>query len=460
MGENLMKLSKYTFDVAYEGDVILYNLLNSKRAVFTDVHELNTYHALKQGEKIPCSQLSQGMRLFCVDENIDETRVALGMLQSGLWDKRQLNFIMLPTMNCMFQCQYCYEEKSDVKVDADFLDDFVHAIEDYHKENPLQQLGIEWYGGEPLLLYDDIVSVTKKLNALCDREGIQHVYSMTTNAYLLSYEHAEELIGLGINYFQITIDGTEETHNQLRPHKNGSGTWRQIIDNLMALQKSDLEFKVMIRVNYNRDVLEGLSEFHEFIASNFDKRFTIFYHVISKWGGENDDCMEVIDGSTAQYIDNLLVEEAVNNFIKPDMNFRFSRFNGRVCYANRPYFYILSYDRKLRKCTFTDAKYDCFNVVGELKTGRMEFDHYKLLNFVVPDYKSMYEKGCFDCSILPICQGLSCGLRRNQAGLLDCTEEKLNIDDIVVQEYRYYKMLKEKKELEKNDKQVEKNISK
>lgn len=82
---------------------------------------------------------------------------------------------------------------------------------------------------------------------------------------------------------------------------------------------------------------------------------TIFHHVISKWGGTNDDEMEVIDSSTSQYVDTLLIEETVNKNLKPNMNF-FSKFGGRVCYANRPYFYILSLDRKLRKCTFTDEK--------------------------------------------------------------------------------------------------------
>lgn len=68
----------------------------------------------------------------------------------------------------------------------------------------------------------------------------------------------------------------------------------------------------MIRVNYDVEVVERISEFHEFVKDNFDDRFTVFHHVISKWGGANDEEMDVIDPSTSQYVDTLLVEEAVN----------------------------------------------------------------------------------------------------------------------------------------------------
>ena len=155
--------------------------------------------------------------------------------------------------------------------------------------------------------------------------------------------------------------------------------------------------------------------------------------------------MDVIDPSTSQYVDALLIEEAVNNDLKPDMNFYFSKFGGCVCYANRPYFFILSLDRKLRKCTFTEEKYNDINVVGLLGAGEFKIDERKLVNFVMPDYEKMLEKGCFDCPILPVCQGPSCGLRRTEKRYIDCVEEKINIKDNIIQEYKYYRHLQEKK---------------
>lgn len=444
MSEKKLKLSKYTRDIIYEDNLIIYNLLNEKKAICNDPSELEIFNRLKTGEEINIEEISKEMQVFCTEISIDETKIALGLLQSNFWNKHQINFIVLPTMNCMLNCKYCYEEKNNIIIDSNFMDDFYNAIINYHNENQITSIGIEWYGGEPLLLYDKIISFTQKLNKFCNEKNIRHTYSMTTNGFLLTYDRAEQLIAEGINSFQITLDGMSNTHDSLRPQKNGTGSWHTITNNLIALKKSTLNFNVMIRVNYNEEVLIDLPEFHEFILNNFDNRFTIFYHVISKWGGENDENLNVIDPGTSQYIDNVLVEEAVNSGLKPKMHFDFANNCGRVCYANRPYFYILSYDRKLRKCTFTDEKHDCVNVVGNLIPNSFKFDYNKLFNFIIPDYKLMYEKGCFDCSILPICQGLTCALRRVENHCLDCAAEKINIDNIIIQEYRYYRLLKEK----------------
>ena len=439
-----MKLSRYTQTVEYEEKTIIFNLLNDKRAICTDASDLAMIDRLSRGDFIEQAKLSEGVQTFCVDENIDERKVCLGLLQSAYWNRQQLSFIVLPTMDCMFRCKYCYEDKDHKKIDEDFMDDFLEAIKTYHAKDRLKNLSIEWYGGEPLMVYEEIVNFTKSLNHFCDTENIEHTYSMTTNGFLLSFDRAKTLIDLGIRKFQITVDGVKETHDKLRPHKNGEGTWDTIIKNLLALKNSDLDFHVMIRVNYDVEVVERISEFHEFVKDNFDDRFTVFHHVISKWGGANDQEMDLIDPSTSQYVDTLLVDEAVNKNLKPDMNFYFSKFGGRVCYANRPYFYILSLDRKLRKCTFTDEKYDALNVVGHLLAGKFEIDEKKLLNFIMPDYEKMKEKGCYDCQILPICHGLSCALRRAENQSIDCVEEKINVKENIVQEYKYYLSLRNK----------------
>ena len=62
----------------------------------------------------------------------------------------------------------------------------------------------------------------------------------------------------------------------------------------------------------------------------------------------------------------------------------------------------------------------------------------------MPDYEKMKEKGCYDCQILPICHGLSCALRRAENQSIDCVEEKINVKENIVQEYKYYLSLRNK----------------
>lgn len=50
-----------------------------------------------------------------------------------------------------------------------------------------------------------------------------------------------------------------------------------------------------------------------------------------------------------------------------------------------------------------------------------------------------------DCMFRSICHGLSCALRRAENKYIDCVEEKINIKENIIQEYKYYQHLKEKK---------------
>ena len=438
-----MILSRYTRTIPHDDGTIVYNVLNNKKAVCFSPNDSSNLARLISGEDIPAENISIGLKHFCVDAHIDEKKIALGLQQSFLWDKSSLGLIVMPTMECNMGCIYCYENKSDSQVmDNAFMEDTLSAIIQYHKDNPLQHLSIEWYGGEPLIKYAEIVSFTERLNTFCEKERIEVTYGMTTNAYLLTKERAEKLLSIGITAFQITLDGMEETHNRLRPHISAKDSWATIVNNLQHMKQLDYMFNVKVRINYDLDVLDNIEEFHNFIKNNLDKRFRVFHHAICKWGGVRDDELSVVDPNVVEFIDVDLVKNAIDIGLEPEMSFYFASFGGRVCYANRPYFYIITWDRKLRKCTFTDSTYDENNVVGKLlHGGRFDIDSKKALNFVMPDYPKMVQKGCFDCFVLPICQGSSCGLRALERNEPICVAEKANIDDVILQEYNYRKMV-------------------
>ena len=167
-----MKLSRYTQTFEYDGKTIIYNLMNDRRAVCIDPNEWLTLKKLCEGIHIEKEKLSEGMQVFCVDESIDERKVALGLFQSSIWTKQHLSFIVLPTMDCMFRCKYCYEDKNHQKIDNAFMGDFLNAIKKYHETNTLKTLSIEWYGGEPLLMFKEIKQFTQMLNDFCSSNNI------------------------------------------------------------------------------------------------------------------------------------------------------------------------------------------------------------------------------------------------------------------------------------------------
>ena len=96
----------------------------------------------------------------------------------------------------------------------------------------INNFSVTWYGGEPLLAMDVIERLSKEFIEICDKNEIYYSASIITNGYLLTPAIAKKLIDLKIEFMQITIDGSKETHDKRRILANGKGTFDKIISNL------------------------------------------------------------------------------------------------------------------------------------------------------------------------------------------------------------------------------------
>jgi uncharacterized protein len=117
------------------------------------------------------------------------------------------------------------------------------------------------FGGEPLLNYKVLLKSVKDIKSL-EHIGVSSDITLITNGTLLNKNIAEELFPY-MDAFQITIDGTKESHDRLRPYKNGFGTYDVILSNLIE-NLEELENKVQIRSNIDesnyQDVIKLLDE--------------------------------------------------------------------------------------------------------------------------------------------------------------------------------------------------------
>ena len=72
---------------------------------------------------------------------------------------------------------------------------------------------------------------------------------------------------------QVTIDGPEEIHNRTRFLKNGEGTYRRIINNLLQANEN---LEVVIRVNIQKENIKYVPEFVDSLKQvGIDKRNNI-----------------------------------------------------------------------------------------------------------------------------------------------------------------------------------------
>lgn len=117
--------------------------------------------------------------------------------------------------------------------------------------------------------------------------------NITTNGYLLDGENATNLLKIGVNSFQITIDGNKENHDSSRVLKNGFGTYDVIVSNLLNLKASASDYKVIIRANISKETnMDGFFETYATLFGN-DKRFSLLLYPISDWG--KSICQTLLD---------------------------------------------------------------------------------------------------------------------------------------------------------------------
>lgn len=317
-----------------------------------------------------------------------------------------LAFTILPTLNCNFACDYCYESKSlhsseaqSVRLISDEIcTSLVRFVESTLR--PESALGVNWYGGEPLLGKAAIEKLTQEFVRICTEKRARYSASMVTNGYLLDREHIDFLIANHVRNIQVTIDGPKEIHDQRRVLKNGQGSFDRIMDNLEAITDSD-PLRVGVRVNVdkrNKDSVRGLLE--EFVHRGFHQRenFAInlaqVMELTSSCHDVSDSCMlgqEFADFVSEEY--RLAV----------DMGFKLKHYptlSLGTCGAVSQNVYLIEPSGNVHACWSTVGQ-------EELKIGTLTDEGMKLNDnyFKWQGWHPYVTENCETCSVFPLCLG-------------------------------------------------------
>ena len=128
---------------------------------------------------------------------------------------------------------------------------------------------IVWYGGEPLLAFDRMLSINKRLQDM----GKIYTASLITNGYLLTDEKIARLNDLKVTYLQITLDGTKETHDARRYLRGGGPTYDTIIENVHKVMCSPYKGAVHIRVNVDGRNDNEFAYIYNYMRKKYPKSF-------------------------------------------------------------------------------------------------------------------------------------------------------------------------------------------
>jgi len=112
-----------------------------------------------------------------------------------------LGLIIVPTLSCNFDCQYCFETgKRASHMEDDIINQLIPFIK---KHRHAQDLHVTWYGGEPLLCLDVIKKILLKISSELPNYPIKY-HSIITNGYYFNQEVVDLFKEFPLNAIQIT----------------------------------------------------------------------------------------------------------------------------------------------------------------------------------------------------------------------------------------------------------------
>lgn len=410
-----------------DGRLILWNTLSGCVSVFharhvDDVVERITPNTTcAHDDALRRYLVRQGFLVEADKDEIAKFRYLYGQEQ---WRQDTLELTLLASEDCNFRCVYCYEKFKHGTM-APWVRRGVRAL--VMKRAPrLERLSISWFGGEPLYGWEAVEEIAPFCKAIADEHGMRHSQNMTTNAYLLTEERATRLLEWGVRSYQITIDGLPAEHDCKRVGRDGSPTYHVIMDNLRSLrERRDEEFRVAIRVNFDKKNLPQLGRFIEILSEDFagDRRFQLRFRAVGMWGGDGDHLLETCGISEQREANRNLVDIALRNDLRVETGMRHTAtFGSQVCYAARPYHFIVGATGKLMKCTVALDEME-ENVVGRIdRDGELELNEEYMGMWTGPHYEQ--DPLCQKCYVLPVCQGAMCPLTRIRNGYRTCCSIK------------------------------------
>jgi uncharacterized protein len=252
--------------------------------------------------------------------------------------------------------------------------------------NKLKSFKLSWFGGEPLLNYEDnlkpiLIYAYNKFNK------IDFYSTITTNGLLVNKDNVNDFVKYNLHDFQITLDGNKTEHNKVRYISKSRGSYDRIIKNIVLLAKNKINVKV--RINYTQSTLNNIEELADFFISNKEYLPFITFDFHQVWQ-EELDLSNLLKEKLAYFRSNGLISSSrsdIDSFKDP-------------CYADKQMHATINYNGEVFKCTardfITSNKEGDLLDNGEIKWNNKYFDRLS---------SKLNNKPCQDCSILPVCGG-------------------------------------------------------
>jgi uncharacterized protein len=434
-----MKPSRYNhlYDVEDSDFILAYNSYSGVLAEIEKENYSRIQHLLTNPGDAETAQDHEFMQClqeggFSIADGIDEISVLRSRARRLRLEGAVLTLTIAPTLACNFACDYCFESRSNVRMNEETQEGLLSFSDRYM--NRAERLRICWFGGEPTLCLSLMEQLQSRLQELANKHRVDVIPgSIITNGYLLDAAMARQLKDLGITQAQITVDGPEKVHDSRRKLQNGKGTFKRIIDNLS--ETVDI-LGISVRINVDKGNVDSAYEVIELLRDRqiLPKVKVYFAQVVSS----GIACADIRDrcyggeefSQTLVRIYSRLLDKGIHQIDYPRV------FSGAAfCGALSEGYFVVSPAGHLFRC-WEELSHDPLKSVGDVFSSSLE-DQQKnnLASYIAWDPFQMAE--CKNCDILPICMG-GCpvhGMENPGSSKGECLHWKYNLRKMIELKY-------------------------
>lgn len=419
-----MILSKYNKFFRVSDKWVVYN--SASASMFELEDELYEQLINSDFSKIQADYLDDLFKQYILVENDDAVFNKFKFeIYKNRYSSQNMHLTLIPTYYCNFNCTYCYEKsRPNIFMSEEIQKNIIAFV----KEKKPDFLHVTWYGGEPLLAFDKIISLTQALRKLV----VKFSASIVSNGYALTMEKIKQFDKLHIEEAQITLDGPAEIHNKKRPLLNGKETFDKIlknIDNLINNSNTQLQ----IRVNLDKENSSEFYKLQEYLYNRYNNRNIFVYPALIQNFENNSSCKSAKSCLFNKDEYNHFLLDQFHTHKNTKINF-FPSPPDLECMAKHLNAFIIGADGNIYKCWLDIGNNS--KSIGNINNTTCNYD---LLAKYMVDFDVFEDEKCKNCVLLPSCGG-GCAYERLKHKYEDsetdyCSPMLKNLDDFLKIQY-------------------------
>lgn len=418
----MKKSSRYNRYIIVDDELYVYNLLSRALICLGNI---------ELGDKLKNNSFSDfdaasldvlEKNKFICDDSIDEYLQIVRLQRIIKYGNRNARLTILPTLNCNFRCWYCYEEHTAKNLSEKDCKILLKYAENLLSNNHLNSLTLDWFGGEPMLKFNDIiVPLSLEIKQLCEKKGVVFYNMITTNGALISEKQIADMDRIDLKKFQITLDGGKEFHNKTRFSKKFPDSYDCIVNNISMLINCLSNLDLTLRINCTPENIESIMS----IIDSFSMEVRGKIHVNFQPIWQEIDTLKKL----SKRVTEITAHFYEAGFSVP--SFTILPTTPNICYVENMLHYTIIPGLEVYKCTARDFKKDSVNYIGNISDDGAFISNDNILRYYC---NSFFEnEKCRECEVLPVCRG-NCIQKCVEKNRLDCQKDNLikGVDSIVI----------------------------